>query len=175
VTSEGPITVRHATPDDAFAIAWVHVASWQVAYRGLIPESYLAALSVERRQAFWRDSLAMPAARTSTFVARAGDRVIGFASMGRSRDEGAASDAGELFAIYVEPACWGAGAGRQLMGRALEGLRLAGFRSATLWVLAENTRAIDFYARSGWTPDGARRTETIDSVEVPEIRLASNL
>lgn len=175
MTSEGPITVRHATPDDAFAIAWVHVATWRVAYRGLIPESYLASLSVERREGFWRQSLAVPAERVSTSVAFAGERVIGFASVGPIRDEGASREIGELYAIYVEPARWGAGAGRLLMERALEGLRSAGFESATLWVLEENARAIDFYAKAGWAADGTRRMETIGAVEIREIRLARDL
>jgi ribosomal protein S18 acetylase RimI-like enzyme len=172
---EGPITVRAATPDDAFAIAWIHVATWQVAYRGLIQVPFLAGLSVERRETSWRESLVAPAERASTSVALAGERVIGFASVGRSREEGAAPDDGELFAIYVEPACWGAGAGRLLMHRALADLRSEAFRSATLWVLAGNDRAIDFYAKAGWAPDGTQRTEIIDSVDILEIRLARDL
>lgn len=47
------ITVRHATANDAAAIAQVHVASWQAAYRGLLPEALLVSLSVERRQRHW--------------------------------------------------------------------------------------------------------------------------
>jgi len=33
-----PPTIREATPDDAPAIAAVHVRSWQAAYRGIVPE-----------------------------------------------------------------------------------------------------------------------------------------
>ncbi len=175
MSCEGTITVLPATPDDAFAVAWVHVASWQVAYRGLMPEAFLAGLSVERREASWRQSLARPAARSATLAARAGETVIGFASVGPSRDEGAGPEAGELYAIYVEPACWGVGAGRLLMDRALERLRAEGFRAATLWVLEENARAIGFYAKAGWAPDGSRRTETMGGAELREIRLARDV
>jgi hypothetical protein len=45
--------IRRAVADDARGIAQVHVKSWQAAYRGLLPQSYLDALSVEQREAFW--------------------------------------------------------------------------------------------------------------------------
>jgi hypothetical protein len=40
--------VRPATPDDADAIASVHVRSWQAAYRGIVPDAMLDALSIQR-------------------------------------------------------------------------------------------------------------------------------
>lgn len=46
--------VRAASIDDAEAIAVVHVRSWQGAYRALIPDAYLDALSVRRRREIWR-------------------------------------------------------------------------------------------------------------------------
>lgn len=49
-----PVELRVATVEDANAVATVHVRSWQSAYRGLIPDAYLDALSVERRTAVWR-------------------------------------------------------------------------------------------------------------------------
>lgn len=63
-------TVRPARPDDAEAIADAHVRGWLVAYRGLVPDTVLDGFSVERRAAFWRDTIAaetaadFPVART---------------------------------------------------------------------------------------------------------------
>jgi hypothetical protein len=42
-----------ACPDDAEAIARVHVDSWRTTYQGILPDEVLAGLSVERRRAFW--------------------------------------------------------------------------------------------------------------------------
>jgi hypothetical protein len=42
--------IRQAILEDAEAIAKVHVASWQAAYKGLMPAEFLASLSVERRK-----------------------------------------------------------------------------------------------------------------------------
>src|SRR5882672_8389445 len=41
--------VRLAEPDDAIAVARVHVRSWQVAYRTLLPDDYLNQLRPEDR------------------------------------------------------------------------------------------------------------------------------
>ena len=46
--------VRAATPDDVDAIARVHVETWRSAYRGLVPDEYLAGLSPARRADQWR-------------------------------------------------------------------------------------------------------------------------
>lgn len=48
------IITREATPEDAEAIASVHIASWRVAYRDLIPKSYLDVLSQEAKAQDWK-------------------------------------------------------------------------------------------------------------------------
>ena len=80
--------IRRARPEDAGAIAAVHVAAWREAYAGLVPAEALAALSVEARTAFWRRILGAPdpAVATAAFVACAPDgAVLGFGSCGRQR------------------------------------------------------------------------------------------
>jgi hypothetical protein len=47
------LTVRRAELRDAAGIAAVHVASWQEAYRGLLPQEYLESLSVRDRIETW--------------------------------------------------------------------------------------------------------------------------
>ena len=49
--------VREATVDDARSIAEVHVRIWQETYVGQVPQEYLDGLSVESREARWRESL----------------------------------------------------------------------------------------------------------------------
>ena len=44
--------IRTATPEDARAIAEVHVASWRAAYRGVLPDTYLDRLSVDENKTF---------------------------------------------------------------------------------------------------------------------------
>jgi hypothetical protein len=46
--------IRKATPEDARAIAEVHVKSWRAAYRDLLPQDFLQGLSVDRREQQWQ-------------------------------------------------------------------------------------------------------------------------
>src|SRR5438445_11537738 len=59
--------IRPATLDDAEAIAAVHVHGWKWGYRGLLPDAYLAAMSVDRRIEQWRSWL-LHSGRTDTWV-----------------------------------------------------------------------------------------------------------
>ncbi|MGH7083197.1 MAG: GNAT family N-acetyltransferase, partial [Acetobacteraceae bacterium] len=43
------IGIRRARPADAAAIAAVHVAAWRSTYPGILPDRYLAHLSVIRQ------------------------------------------------------------------------------------------------------------------------------
>jgi ribosomal protein S18 acetylase RimI-like enzyme len=158
--------VRPATPADAEAIARVHVRTWQGAYVHVFPAHRLASISLERRAEFWRSALpGAPAA----LVAEVNGEVVGFASLGPSNDEDG-DGVGELYAIYVEPAHWDAGVGRELAATADERLRELGFHEATLWVLDDNPRARRFYESGGWHLDGAARTGTHLGVETREVR-----
>jgi ribosomal protein S18 acetylase RimI-like enzyme len=67
---------------------------------------------------------------------------------------GRAGEVGELYALYVTPAWWSAGAGRALMGSVLSALAAGGYRRVVLWVLADNARARRFYERAGFAADG---------------------
>src|SRR5687767_3602644 len=49
--------IRPALPSDARAIADVHVRTWQSTYRGIVPDAYLDALSVDERGTLLRDSI----------------------------------------------------------------------------------------------------------------------
>jgi GNAT superfamily N-acetyltransferase len=156
--------VRLATGADAQTIERVRVDAWRAAYRHAYPPEALDALPVDGER--WRARLEVPPPGWTTFVYEDGDVVVGFASVGPSRDEDAF---GELYALYVEPDVWSTGVGRALIRAAEE--RLGGeYDAALLWVLEENPRARRFYERAGWAPDGARKAEERFGVRAPEIR-----
>lgn len=50
-------TARRAQPSDADGIARVWVSAWRIAYRGLVPDEVLDALSLHERQERWRARL----------------------------------------------------------------------------------------------------------------------
>jgi GNAT superfamily N-acetyltransferase len=165
------ISIRPAGSADAAGIAEVHVSAWQAAYRGEIPDDYLASMDVDVSEAKWRRALASPAATPFAFlVAEADARIAGFASAAPSRDADAARGVGELWALYVRPPEWGRGIGTLLLRGAEKWLLTSGFGSATLWVLSGNPRARRFYEARGWAPDGGAKQEERGGRIVDEVR-----
>ncbi len=158
--------VRRARPEDAAAIAAVHVGTWQSAYAHIFGRERLAELDPGRRSAGWERALA-ERDDEDVFVAERDGALVAFAWAGPSRDGGVAS---ELYAIYALPAAWGSGAGPALMREVLGALRDRGFATATLWVLEENPRARRFYEREGWILDTARREGEHLGVTTVELR-----
>jgi len=167
------ILIRRAEPEDALAVARVHIRSWQVAYRGLIADEYLDGLRAEERAAQYDFSNSDPL-EPYTDVVVEGGTIVGFASTTRSRDLDT-SDEGELAALYVDPEYWGRGIGVELISAGREHLLGLGFRSAILWVLAGNVRADRFYRLDGWVPDGVVRSQSIWGLTLDEVRYRRGL
>jgi ribosomal protein S18 acetylase RimI-like enzyme len=162
------LQVDTATVDDCRAIAELHVRAWQQAYRGIVPQPYLDALSVAERESMWRG---MVENGPGLLLARAAGQVAGFVAFGASRDEGAAARCAELFAIYVAPAFWSGGVGHRLWLAARQQLAAQGYETVTLWVLAGNERAIRFYERAGFVAEpGSRRPFELGGAVLQELR-----
>ena len=169
------LTYRPAGPDDAAAIARVHVDTWRTAYRDLMPAAFLAGLSYEQREAQWRDSLASVRSSpgASTQVALAGANVVGFVHTGAARSTFATPTSGELYAIYLLEVHQGRGAGRKLFEAGCRALVAAGMPRFALWVLRGNS-ALGFYEHLG----GRVVSETmyeIGGATLPKVALAWDL
>jgi L-amino acid N-acyltransferase YncA len=156
-------------------MAAIHVRSWEIAYRGLIPDAILGAHSIDARERQHREALGSPEPERARFVAEREGRVIGFAMVGPSRDDDAPQDAGELQSIYVDPADIGSGAGRQLLARATDELRARRYREMMLWVLPGNMRARRFYEAAGMATDGGEKTEEVRGALLPHLRYRMSL
>lgn len=151
--------LRRAVAGDEPAVAEVHVGSWQAAYRGLLPESYLARLDPVERAKRYTFAAEGPDSPLTT-VAVEDATICGFTTVGPARDADM-EGAGELYAIYVDPSFWGRGVGRALISEARRLLVESGPAEAVLWVLAGNSRAEGFYRSDGWRPDGTARREKL--------------
>ncbi|MEW9033324.1 MAG: GNAT family N-acetyltransferase [Planifilum fimeticola] len=128
--------VRKAGPADASGIARVHVESWRTTYQGIVPDSVLDNLSVEKRENRWKQDLRQGKSRT--FVAEtSGGEIVGFACSRPERTKAYGYD-GELYAIYLLQRCQRKGIGRRLFRAAAQELAADGFRSFLVWVLADN-------------------------------------
>jgi len=168
------VNIRRATPADAPGIAAVHVASWQVAYRGLFPDAVLDALSVAERQTQWARGLT--GGGPIIWVSEEAGRVTGFISLLPSRDADLPPPRfAEIAALYVHPDAWGQGHGRMLVEVVLAHLRQTPTESVIVWALAGNLGARHFYERLGFARDDAGRDITLFNVTQPEVRFRHNL
>jgi ribosomal protein S18 acetylase RimI-like enzyme len=140
--------VRPAELDDAGEIARVHVATWRSAYRGLLPDDFLASLSEEHYTERWRRVIGEGSSRV--FVVAEPNGIAGFASGGRER-AGEVGFAGELYALYVLEGSQRRGHGRELVRAVAGALRELRLTDMIVWVLRDNNPARAFYERLGGT------------------------
>jgi GNAT superfamily N-acetyltransferase len=164
-------SVRPATPRDAKAIAEIHVATWQAAYKDVMPEDYISKMTVEKRQAYWREAIEF--SEPQLLVATCDDQIVGFVGFDRSRDANTRSTVGEIWAIYVSPAHWGQGAGLALWDGARDGLKDEGCTQVTIWVLLRNERALQFceHAAGFKREMPSLKTVAFSDTKLEEIRL----
>ena len=167
---KAPILVRWGVPDDAFALAEIHVLAWQVGYRGLLPDSLLDSLSAAHRLPRWRERLAETSARV--LVAELHGQAAGWLVIGPQHDQDLDPQrTAEIYAVYVHPDFWRHGCGAALLARAKAELASQRYAEASLWVLRGNQRAIRFYEAHSFWPDGASKIETNrDGIAFDEVR-----
>lgn len=142
----------------------MHTAAHEECYADLLPSTFFASS---------RESIGERIAQRGPYLASQDPRlvahdeageVVGLADAGKARDP----DMGgipELYRIYTLSRTYGSGLGSQLLQAAI------GDAPAYLWVLEDNQRAKAFYRKSGFIPDGARKTLMWEGVELPEIRM----
>lgn len=110
------VLLRPAEPDDAIAVAGVHVRSWRIAYRTLLPDDYLDQLRPEDRAQTYDFASVDPLA-PRTIVAVEEPLINGFATTAPSRETDLPGQ-GELCALYVDPEQRGRGIGIALVSAA---------------------------------------------------------
>ncbi|MBM7493085.1 GNAT superfamily N-acetyltransferase [Micromonospora luteifusca] len=157
------LTIRREEPDDAEAVARVHVHGWQAGYAGFMPDEVLGRLNVTAWAQRRRDvGTADPEHPFTTLLAEVDGLVVGFTTFGPYRRNQDRDDldptVGEVVALYVEPSCWGDGTATALLAAARAGLSERGWTGFRAWVLADNRRARRFCERAGLSADGEQST-----------------
>jgi ribosomal protein S18 acetylase RimI-like enzyme len=149
------ISIRRARPADATSIGAVHVAAWRSTYPGILPDEYLAHMSVSRQAVYYDAAIRggsgvyVAAASGLDVPVGSGPRIVGFATAGRARAPALAE--GEIETLYVLDDWRERGLGRRLIRAAAGHLASIGCRSAFLWVLRDNPSRW-FYERLGGRP-----------------------
>jgi ribosomal protein S18 acetylase RimI-like enzyme len=165
--------IQCADLSDAKEVAIVHVRSWQEAYRGIMPDKLLDALSIESSTSAWGKNLLDEAQTTTLYTENS--EVIGFCNFGMSRDSDALESDGEIRAIYILKEYWSNGIGSKLILNCFEVLKSLGFSSVRVWVLDSNERAIQFYQNSGFNLVGKSKIGEHSGFMLREILMAKDV
>lgn len=145
------IDVRRAVRPDAVAIAAVHVAAWRSTYPGILPDAYLARMSVTRQAIGYERSILRGVFVHVAVPAQAvpgGPPIVGFAT---AAPHASTLGDGEIETLYVLDDWRDQGVGRRLLACVANDLRAAGCGSAYCWVLRDNPSRW-FYQHMGGRP-----------------------
>lgn len=144
-----------AGPQDAQALAEVHVATWRETYRGLLPDSFLDRMSVPVNTRRFSKSLVTPAEHEITLAAADRAGIVGYAAGGPSRTR--IPGEAEVTTLYVLRAHQGHDLGRALLTAAARVFADQGATSLMISVLRDNLPARGFYEHLGGQADAPRK------------------
>jgi ribosomal protein S18 acetylase RimI-like enzyme len=167
--------VRLAQGADVDQLAQAHLASWQAAYRGIMPDSVLDRLSIEDAKASWHRNLHNR--ERVNLVCVVDGAVAGYVAVGPTHDDDEnAVQTGEVYGIYLDPAHWNRGLGRILWDAAETELLRRGYQDVMLWTLEANVRARGFYEHLGFQlDDGVTRAFRPQEIGLSEVRYRRQL
>ncbi|WP_246467774.1 GNAT family N-acetyltransferase [Allocatelliglobosispora scoriae] len=163
--------IRPAQAAEFARVADLHLASRAHTYSAMLPPGAFDGVDPVAHRARLRERLAAEAETHLLSVALDGPEIVGFTYVGPA-DEPLAR---ELHQIHVAPSRKGTGVGKALMRAALDGFRSGGAERAYLWVIEGNDRAITFYERGGWTPEGTVREQPMGNAPTRQLRYEIDL
>ncbi len=137
--------IRPARLSDAEALSRIYVESWRVAYKSILPQSYLDGLSSKKVLHAMRRNLVDIYSRC--LVATSGETPVGYILAGSRREDDPVYSA-EIYEFYLTPSVQRQGIGRQLLAHMAAKLQQAGFHTLLAWVLTRNPNR-HFYTKCG--------------------------
>ncbi|MFE1408930.1 GNAT family N-acetyltransferase [Streptomyces sp. NPDC058770] len=165
------VHVREMHAADVEAVSTIRVRGWQAAYVGIVPQTYLDAMTVEGDASQRRLWISQPGRQSRDLVALGDRGPVGWICFGPCRSEvPGPRRLGEVYALYVSPDLIGQGIGRRLLEEAHGQMKSQGFASSALWVLSDNQRARRFYEGSGYQADGTSQEDAYDEITLTELR-----
>ena len=163
------ITFRPATLADSPRIASLHADSWRDAYRGILPDAYLAGPIADERASFWQSRLSSPGAdRRYVLLAEAEGIFVAFVCVLLDKEplwEACLDN------LHVSPRLKGRGLGRQLFSRAAKWvISTEPEWPIHLWVFEANNDARRFYEALNGEVVEHRLKRAPGGAEIPSLR-----
>jgi GNAT superfamily N-acetyltransferase len=162
-------SVTPASAADTVALARLHADSWRDAYRGILPDAFLAGPVEEDRLQLWQARMA-ERSDDKCLVLKAvhGAEIIGLSCVIVDAEPGWGPC---LDNLHVEPGLKGHGVGGQLFSASRAWAdAITPWQPMFLWVFARNLPARGFYERRGATVAGSREVAVAPGRVVSELR-----
>jgi ribosomal protein S18 acetylase RimI-like enzyme len=150
---------------DALLLAKLHLRTVSVAYRTFFSDSPPPTL--RELTHLWEERLADPT--MSALAVSRGGETVGAVAVRQDPDF---DSEGQLLGLHVLPDYWGQGFGSALHDRALLALSAQAYRTAGLWVIADNIRARRMYEERSWA---LRPGVELNYLGVREVRYVKQL
>lgn len=144
--------IRWANINDSKRLGYVHSQTWKTAYKNIVPEKVLNEITPKKREKYFRKAIKN---KEETAVLIVDNKVVGFITLGKCRDNDYDSSVGEIWGIYILSAYWRKGLGRSLINWGVDELANRGYKKITLWVLKDNKNSRKFYEKMGFINDGS--------------------
>jgi ribosomal protein S18 acetylase RimI-like enzyme len=154
------MNIRRAQRSDVPAIAAVQAESWRDTYSGVLPEEYLASQITGDLERHWSEMEIQP---VDVVLVAEDNTIIGFIAVWCRPDP-------FIDNLHVKPSKRSNRVGSALMKWAAQQLIQQGHKTAYLWLLESNERAIRFYERLG----GIRTDQALKNLfghEVPSVKV----
>ena len=144
------INIRLAHPDDAYTMAEILMKSWEVTYKDIIPMDFIIKKNSTRHELFKQ---VITKENRDSYVIDYNGKTVGILKVAEPKDEDLNDDFYEVHYIYLHPDYYRMGIGSKAMDFAFTVARKLDKKLITIWVLADNMNAINFYNKCGFLTD----------------------
>ena len=164
------LQIRLAQASDAAAIAALHAKNWQQVYCGVLSAAYLSEQVPAERLALWNERLARPDHNQRIWLAENDGELCGFVCAYAAQD---ARWGTYIDNLHVAASQRGQGLGLRLLAAVAHWHESLGYidTGLYLWVIEENTHAIQFYKRCAAQSKDLDLWHAPDGSAVPSIRM----
>ncbi|MBM6745505.1 GNAT family N-acetyltransferase [Drancourtella massiliensis] len=141
------LTIRRMTKEDIPDMVNIQVRSWQIAYRGIVDDSYLDSIDIEEKISKREQDYL----ETEFIVAEEDSKIVGFCRYtDNNQFSPFMSDIDcELIALYVAPSLKRKGIGKKLFEYTKNDLINRERESMIIWCLKDNEPSKKFYQKMG--------------------------
>ncbi|WP_425446498.1 N-acetyltransferase family protein [Dethiothermospora halolimnae] len=140
--------IRKAVKEDAKEIININHKTWRIAYRGIVSQEFMDKRDKKINDKITKMSKQIKNNQVNILVAEEDEKVIGFVSYGKSRENRYES---EVYAIYVLKEYQKRGVGKKLIKKVIENLIKENYSNIIIWCLKDN-KYKKFYEEVGGQP-----------------------